>query len=238
MNVNTVNSYEEMSQEAKDLIMSALREKNNLLLCAATGSSPIGTYQMMADEFQYQPDLFSELRVIKLDEWGGIPLTQHGTCEEYLQKYLIQPLQIPGSHYFSFDSNPNNPAEECKSVSNKLKNEGPIDICILGLGRNGHLALIEPAEFLQADCHVAKLSTSSLQHQMTSEMPVKPSYGLTLGMADIMASKKILLLVSGKDKNDIVSQFLSKKITTGLPVSFLWLHPNVICLIDSESVSF
>ena len=70
MYIDALNSYEEMSQKAKDLILSAIEEKNNLLLCAATGRSPTGTYQMMADELQHRPGLFSELRVIKLDEWG------------------------------------------------------------------------------------------------------------------------------------------------------------------------
>lgn len=236
MYIDALNSYEEMSRKAKDLILSAIEEKNNLLLCAITGRSPTGTYQMMAGELQRRPGLFSELRVIKLDEWGGIPPTQQGTCEAYLQEHLIRPLQIPESRYISFNSNPDNPAEECRLVSNKLKNEGPIDICILGLGRNGHLALKGPAEFLQADCHLARLTASSLQHQMTSEMPEKPSFGLTLGIAEIMASKTILMLVSGKEKKKIVKRFLSKEITTGLPASFLWLHPNVLCLIDSESV--
>ena len=237
MYINALNSYEEMSRKAKDCILSAIKEKNNLLLCTATGSSPTGTYQMMVDEYQLRPGLFSKLRIIKLDEWGGIPLTQQGTCEAYLQKYLIRPLQIPPSRYISFNSNPDNPAEECKSVSNQLKNEGPIDICLLGMGRNGHLALNEPAESLQAHCHVAQLTASSLQHQMTLEMPQKPSFGLTLGMADIMASKTILLLVSGEGKKRIVKRFLSKEITTALPASFLWLHPNTICLIDSKSVN-
>lgn len=236
MNIETVSSYMEMSQKANELILRAIEKKNSLLLCAATGSSPVGTYQMMANEFEHNSGLFSGLRVIKLDEWGGIPSTWPGTCEAYLQKYLIQPLQISANRYISFNSNPTNPAKECETVNGRLKREGPIDVCILGLGRNGHLALNEPADFLQAHCHVANLSASSLQHQMISEMSEKPSFGLTLGMADIMASKRILLLVSGNEKKDITNQFLSKKINTFLPASFLWLHPNVICLINNESV--
>lgn len=236
MEIELVNSYKQMSIRSKDLIIESIKKKNGLLLCAATGDSPTGTYELLVDEFQKSPQLFSGLNVIKLDEWGGIPMEQQGTCETYLQEHLIQPLQIPESRYISFNSNPDNPDEECASIQEKLKKAGPIDLCILGLGRNGHLALNEPGEFLQPYCHIAELAVSSLNHSMTTEMESKPAYGLTLGIADIMNSKRILMLVSGHEKREIVKQFLSHKITTRLPASFLWLHPNVVCLIEKDTM--
>jgi 6-phosphogluconolactonase/Glucosamine-6-phosphate isomerase/deaminase len=234
MYIEPVSSYEELSLRAKNYIVGNIKEKSNLLICTATGESPTGTYQLLAGEFQQNEALFSKINIIKLDEWGGIPMEQQGTCETYLQEHLIQPLQIHESRYISFNSNPHNPYEECAAIQEKLKQEGPIDLCILGLGSNGHLALNEPGDFLQPFCHKAELAPSSLNHSMTTEMERKPTYGLTLGMADIMNSKKILMLVSGKEKKKIIKEFLSKKITTSIPASFLWLHPNVICLIEKE----
>ena len=236
MKIEPVKSYEELSLKAKDYILKAIEEKKDLLLCAATGNSPTGTYQLLAGDFQKNPQLFSGLRVIKLDEWGEVPMDEQGTCEAYLQKHLIQPLKIPGKRYIGFNSDPEDPVEECKAIREKLEKEGPIDLCILGLGSNGHLALNEPAEFLQPHCHVAELTPSSQKHIMTKKMKKKPAYGLTLGMADIIYSKKILMLISGSQKREIVKQFLTRKINTDLPASFLWLHPNVTCLIDRETV--
>ncbi len=112
---------------------------------------------------------------------------------------------------------------------------GPIDICILGLGMNGHLALNEPGEFLESHVHVAKLSESSLTHAMIGDMKMKPSYGLTLGMADILQSVFVLIIISGVAKKKITADFLNGNITTQLPASFLWLHPNAVCLIDKEA---
>jgi len=101
---------------------------------------------------------------------------------------------------------------------------------------NGHLALNEPAEYLQPFCHKAELSEQSLRHPMASEMQIKPAYGLTLGMADIFCSKMIIILINGQQKKRMVSKFLSKKITSLVPASFLWLHPNVICLIEKDAL--
>jgi 6-phosphogluconolactonase/Glucosamine-6-phosphate isomerase/deaminase len=236
MNIEPVSSYEELSLKAKDVIVESIKKKNELLLCAATGDSPTGTYQLLVEEFQKNKNLFSSLNVIKLDEWGGVSMNQQGTCESYLQKHLIQPLQIPQSRYINFNSNSDNPDEECASIQKKIIQKGPVDLCILGLGSNGHLALNEPGEFLQPYCHLAELAPSSLNHNMTTAMDRKPTYGLTLGMADIMNSKQILMLVSGRKKKETVKRFLSRKITTNLPASFLWLHPNVICLIEKDTM--
>ena len=236
MKIEVCNTYEDLSLKAKDIILQEIRKNKNLLLCTATGGSPTRTYELLGHEFQGKPELFSDLRIIKLDEWGGIPLEQPGTCESYLQKHILQPLQIQESRYIGFNSNPENIAIECKKVQGKLNEEGPIDLCILGLGMNGHLAFNEPADFLEPFCHRAELSPMSLQHKMASGMQIKPSYGLTLGMADILYSKMIIILINGDQKRKIVKKFLSKKIRSSIPASYLWLHPNVICLIEKEAM--
>lgn len=236
MRIEKAEDYRELSQRASEIIIDQVKADKKLLLCAATGGSPTGTYQSLAGEYKANPKLFDELRIIKLDEWGGIPLNQAGTCESYLQKYLLQPLQIPESRYIGFNSNATDPLKECETIQNKLSQEGPIDLCILGLGMNGHLALNEPGDFLRPHCHISELTASSLMHPMAIGMEIKPTYGLTLGMADIFYSKTILLIVSGSQKKAIVKTFLSGKITNQLPASFLWLHPNVICLIETDTM--
>lgn len=237
MKIENCNSYEELSSKAKDIILRDIKKKPKLLLCAATGGSPTETYRLLGKEYQKKPELFDQLRIIKLDEWGGIPMNHPSTCETYLQANLIQPFQIPNSRYSGFYSNPEDPQLECSRIQKVLGQTSPIDLCILGIGMDGHIAFNEPAEYLQPDCHVAKLSDKSLQHQMVTDIKEKPTYGLTLGMADIMHSKRILILINGSKKRVIVQKFLSKKITSSVPASFLWLHPNVTCLIEIDALS-
>ena len=236
MKIDILNTYEELSRKAKDIIIQEIEKNKDLLLCTATGGTPTETYDLLGKEYLVNPELFDQLRILKLDEWGGIPMNHPATCESYLQALLIQPLQISGSRYNGFNSNPTDPTQECMNIQDKLDKEGPIDLCILGLGMNGHLAFNEPADFLHPNCHIAELSPMSLEHPMASEMQTKPPYGLTLGMADILHSKLILILINGQQKKTIVSKFLSKKITSLVPASFLWLHPNVICLIEKDAI--
>jgi len=236
MEIEIFDTCNELGQRAGDLIFRETEKNKQLLLCAATGDSPTETYRRLAEKFRKQPDTFDQLRIIKLDEWGGIPMEHPATCESYVRKYILGPLHISNGRYTGFNSDPEDPILECRNIQDKLDKEGPIDLCILGLGMNGHIALNEPDEFLQAHCHVAALSASSLQHPMASEMKVKPAFGLTLGMADIMHSKMILMLISGSKKRSIVKKFLSKEISSTVPASFLWLHPNFFCLIEKDAM--
>jgi len=235
MEISILDSYEEISRKAAAIITSQLEIKRDLLLCAATGNSPSGTYELLAEEFGRRPGLFAGMRVLKLDEWGGLPISDPGTCESYLQSHLLGPLQIGPERYLSFDSDPADPEMECRRMREELKNAGPVDCCVIGIGVNGHIGLNEPSGILRPDFHVAQLAATTLQHSMIEAMEHRPSYGLTLGVGDILRARTILLLISGSSKKNIVRELLSKKVTTSVPASLLWLHPNAICLLDKEA---
>ena len=235
MRIEICQSYEALSLKAKEIVTSELGQHKALTLCAATGGSPTRMYELLVEEAGRQPELFSQFTVLKLDEWGGIPMDHPGTCESYLRNYFVGPLQIPEDRYIAFQSDPENPEAECERIQQILDQKGPIDICILGIGMNGHIALNEPAPSLHTNCHVAHLSQKSLQHPMIAGDTEKPGYGLTLGMANIFQSRLIILLINGIKKREITQAFLEQKISTELPASLLWLHPNVICPIDREA---
>ncbi|MEZ5070979.1 MAG: galactosamine-6-phosphate isomerase [Bacteroidales bacterium] len=225
------SSGEELSERAGELILGAIAEKPDLLLCVATGSSPEGTYQGLAGAYERNPEKFSRLRVIKLDEWAGVAMDNPASCEHQIRKQVLEPLHIGADRYTAFRSDAPDREVECKRIEKALEKEGPIDLCILGLGRNGHLGLNEPGESLQPHPHVAALSQSSRNHPMAAGLETKPEQGLTLGMANLMSARRILLLVSGEGKRDVFYQLLQGKIRTTLPASFLWLHPRVEVLV-------
>ncbi|MEI6751756.1 MAG: 6-phosphogluconolactonase [Paludibacter sp.] len=230
MNIRKFRTNSELSDYASDLIVSEIDVKPNLLLCIATGNSPSETYQKLAQK----KDKFSteELRIIKLDEWGGISPTNPESCETYIRTYINKPLGITEENYIAFNSNPAEPLDEAARIQTYLDKNGAIDVCILGLGANGHIAFNEPSAYLQPYCHKATLTEKSMEHSMAKNMGNEmPTYGLTLGMANILQSKKIIMIIAGKGKEDIIKRFLSKEINTNLPASFLWLHPNVECLM-------
>lgn len=230
MHIQHFDSETAFAAAASQIILQAIQKKPDLLLCAATGNTPTLTYQALVAQKSLFPS--DQLRIFKLDEWGGVPMDHPGTCESYLQEHLIQPLNIPADRYFSFQSNPIDPQQECIRIQQLLQEEGPIDLCVLGLGVNGHLAFNEPAEFLQPHCHIAQLTQDSLGHSMAKDMQGVELYGLTLGMSDILAAREILLLISGSSKVEVTKQLLEAKISSQLPASFLWLHANVKVLIQ------
>jgi galactosamine-6-phosphate isomerase len=233
MNIIHCRDYEDMSGKAAALVIREVERKKDLLLCVATGNSPTGLYAKLVERANSDRAFFDQLRVIKLDEWGGIPANHPSSCEYYLRNKLLEPLAISSERYISFQSDPENPVEECTRMQAELDKKGPIDVCILGIGANGHIGFNEPAAFLEPHCHVAQLSGHSLTHTMVQSLSDKPTYGLTLGLQDIMQSRKIILLITGKNKQQVITEFLSGKITTQLPASLLWLHPNVECLIGT-----
>ena len=233
MKIKLFDTPKSLATTASDLLVEEIVQQPDCLLCVATGNTPTATYQQMAQKLTIEQG--QELRIIKLDEWGGVSMNHPETCEQYLQKYLVQPLQIPKERYISFNSQSKNPSQEIAKVQRALKDYGGIDICVLGLGTNGHIAFNEPGNQLTPHCHIAELSEKSMQHTMATKMLQKPTHGLTLGMTDILQSKIILMLITGSHKKEITKAFLAKKITTQLPASFLWLHPNVYCFVDKAA---
>ena len=231
MKIQSFEDYDQMSGRAANIVLEEIVEKKNLLICAPTGNSPSGMYRSLAQTFQQNPEIFNEFRVLKLDEWGGLSADHPGSCEHYLQKHLLGPLKISKDRYAGFMPNPEDAKKECERVQHIIDHEAPMDLCILGLGKNGHIGFNEPGEFLQPHCHVAQLSEESKKHGMVDGMQQKPEYGMTLGLHDILSAKRIVLLIYGSGKEEATSMLMSKKITTQFPVTFLWLHDNVDCLV-------
>jgi galactosamine-6-phosphate isomerase len=235
VNVRYCEDYDSLSAQAASLISAEIGRHPNLLLCAATGNSPIGLYRELAEQAAADRALFAALRVIKLDELGGVPADDPGSCEHYLKTRVLGPLAVAADRYIVFAATPADPPAECERIRAELAQRGPIDVCVLGLGINGHIGFNEPGPFLIPQCHVARLSEQSRRHAMVRSMDGAPPFGLTLGMQEILASRRIILLVAGSGKKHAIAGLLSGEVSTSLPASFLWLHQRVDCLIDHHA---
>lgn len=228
MRITVFEDHEALSRAAAALIRERVARKPDLLLCAATGETPTRTYAHLAET----PGPFADLRIVKLDEWGGLAMSDPATCEQYLRAHVLGPLGVRPDRYLGVRSDAEDAHAECGAMQVHLDAAGPIDICLLGLGLNGHLALNEPAAALEPDFHVARLAETSRKHPMLVQATGPVRYGLTLGMAGIMQARLALLLVSGARKRQPLRRLLERKVTPRFPASFLWLHPNAVCLCD------
>lgn len=231
----TFPDHETLSQYAADWLLNQLRDQPKTLFCLATGATPTRTYELFAARRSLEPKLFDRLRVLKLDEWGGLAMDDPATCEQHLRKTLIEPLGLV-NRYVGFQSRPDDPVAECKRIQAWLDANGPIDVCVLGLGVNGHIGFNEPAPALRPHAHIAELSAASLGHAMLNQAHTRPAYGLTLGMADLLHSRLLLLLVSGSSKREPLRRLLDGPIITEFPASLLVLHPNVLLLCDEAAM--
>jgi galactosamine-6-phosphate isomerase len=230
--IQVAKDHEQMSRRAAARIGAAVRRKPGLLLGVVTGASPTRTYEHLARMRVIEPWLFRRVRVLKLDEWLGLPPRHSASCEGYLRVNLLGPLGIPRSRYQGFAPRPKDAGADCARIARWLGRHGPIDLCVLGLGRNGHLLMNEPAAAVTPEPHVARLAASTRRHSMLEGLRTLPRRGLTLGMADILQSRTILLLVSGRPKVAPLRRMLSGRVTTRCPASLLWLHPDVTVYCD------
>jgi galactosamine-6-phosphate isomerase len=236
LRLQVTKDYAAMSTAAAGVILEELRHNPALVLCVSAGGSPTGTYEVLAEHYASRPALFRRMRILQIDEWGGLPAHGPGTCLADLEQKVLGPLQIPRERCHLFRSDAADPERECQSAARWLARNGPIDICILGLGLNGHIAMNEPAEALIPHPHAAKLAPRSLHHPMLGKSGPRPRYGLTLGLGDILRSRKILLLVSGTKKRAILKRMLKPRVSPRLPASFLWLHPDAAVICDRAAV--
>lgn len=232
MEITIAENYDELSEIASARIIKAITDKPDSLLCLSSGATPQQTYRNLHRNYE----LFRSIRLIKFDEWCDISLEDECTCETYLKKHILDPLNVHPQRFFTYGNQSKNSESECIKIDTYLVENGPIDLILLGLGLNGHLGLIEPNRSLKQHAHINILSETTKKHAMLETSMYKPEYGITLGIADIFSAKKVLLLVSGNQKKDIVRQVLEEKISTLVPASILWLHNNAEMIIDKDVI--
>ncbi len=217
-----LKSHDDASLYSAKLIIDAISKKNDLVLCVATGNTPTIMYSLLKDYSLQHPRFFSKVKIVKLDEWYGLPMDHPATCEHYIQNNILIPLDISSDNYLSFKSDCIDPILECKRIENELLKWNGIDFCILGLGVNGHLGFNEPhVDSLSMNAHLAVLTNTSQQHSMLKETNAVCTHGLTLGMDNLLSARESLLLVTGENKKDALWNAINSSSSSRYPASVL-----------------
>lgn len=224
--VHVYESYDELSEAVAQRVFAIVTDKPDAVICVATGESPKGVYQRL----NMRRELFEKVRILKLDEWGGIPSTDPSTCETYIVEHIVEPLGLDRNQLLGFISDALDVVQECKRVEQLIMDLGGIDVCILGMGTDGHIGLNFPEERLIPSIH--SVPEHFLTHSMVKQAKVKPTHGFTLGIKEVLMAKEILLIVSGQSKREAFATLLEQRITTHFPASLLWLHSNLHIFCD------
>ena len=212
----------ELAQRAADEIALEIAAKPDLSLLAATGNTPMGAYAELAARQAHGTLETTGLRVAQLDEYLGVSDDDPRSLYRWLETSLTGPLGVTADRVIRFRGNAEDPIADCAAFDAAVAAWGGIDLAVLGLGPNGHLGFNEPPSPADAPTRVVELTPASLESNAGywGGLPV-PRRAVTAGMDVILASKRVLLLVSGARKHQILRRTLEALVTPDLPASLL-----------------
>lgn len=236
--VKVFDDYESMSAFAADMIIETVRNKPLALLCFATGNTPVRTYELLAEKAKATQTDFSKCFCIGLDEWVGVPKEKPGTCHYLLHKQVFVPLGIQSHQVHIFDGMSHDLSAECMKMDAIIESRGGVDAMVVGIGLNGHIGFNEPGVDPGLKAHEQMLEESTLasgQHYFNE--PTAISKGITLGLAQVLNARTLLLLANGKHKASVIKQALQGEITNRLPASYLQQCAGAVIILDKEAAS-
>ena len=234
MKLIVVENYEEMSRFAAENIKDVIAKKPNAILGLATGSTPVGTYKELIRMNKNSEVNFSEIRTVNLDEYVGLSEKDTQSYRYFMNENLFNHINIKKENTFVPNGLAKDIEEETKNYDRRIDELGGIDIQILGIGNNGHIAFNEPDDILTSGTHLTNLTESTIiaNSRFFNSIDEVPKTAITMGLGQIMKSKKILLLVHGENKAEVVKEVLSGKITSKNPATMLQMHKDVTIIVD------
>lgn len=231
--------YNEMSRKAANVISAQMIMKPNCVLGLATGSTPIGTYKKLVERYEKGDLDFSGITTVNLDEYKGLPKENDQSYYYFMNDNLFSHVNVDKSRTFLPDGTEPDSDKACREYDEIIDATGGVDLQLLGLGHNGHIGFNEPNTEFDKGTHCVNLSERTIQANkrfFASEADV-PRQAYTMGIQTIMKARKILVVVSGEDKADIVKEAFFGPITPAVPASILQLHSDVTVVADEAALS-
>ena len=233
MELRAVGDPAALALAAADIITEAVRTRTDAVLLAATGNTPMGCYAELAG----RPDDVSRVRVAQLDEYAGVPEDDPRSLYGWMRRSLCDPLGIGEERIIRLAPD-GDPGTACGSYAEAVTAAGGIDLAVLGLGPNGHLGFNEPPTDADAPTREVALTPASLASNARyfGSAPV-PERARTAGMDLILAARRVLLLVSGAHKADILRRVIDAEPNRWLPASWLHRHPDTVVIADRAALA-
>lgn len=236
MKVIIEDSYEAISKKAAAELLLLLQSLDKPLVCVASGASPAALYTELVQMVQASKSDTSTWHFAGLDEWVGMNGGDEGSCRYQLNQQLFAPLKIAEQRICFFDGRAKDVENECQRVEDFIQPFKQIDVAILGIGVNGHVGMNEPGTPASLRSHVANIHLSTQQiGQKYFKEPRRLDMGLTLGLTNLLESKHVMLLASGKSKADSVYEMLHGPQNEQMPASLLRDHANLKLYLETAA---
>lgn len=239
MRIIKAKDYEDLSRKAAGIISAQIIMKPECVLGLATGSTPIGTYKNLVESYEKGDLDFSGVTTVNLDEYRGLPKENDQSYYYFMNDNLFGHVNIDKSRTFLPDGTEADIDKACREYDSIIRATGGVDLQLLGLGHNGHIGFNEPGSEFDKETHCVNLSERTIQANkrfFASEADV-PRQAYTMGIGTIMRADKILVVVSGADKADIVRDAFFGPVTPNVPASILQFHKNVTVVADEAALS-
>lgn len=236
INVIVVKDTKELAEKAFEVMKEYL--KPGKVLGLATGSSPLGLYSLMVKDHEENGTSYKEIKTYNLDEYVGLPLDHPESYYTFMHQNLFNHIDIPEEN-IHIPSGLGDVEAKAKDYD-KMIEENPIDIQLLGIGINGHIGFNEPGTSFELGTHVTQLTKSTRdanQRFFNQYQEQTPTKACTMGPKTIMASKNVLLIANGENKADAIKGMVEGPVTEELQASILQNHPSVTVIVDEAAAS-
>lgn len=239
MKVLKTADYNEMSRKAANIIAAQVITKPDCVLGLATGSSPIGTYKELIKMYENGDLDFSQVKSVNLDEYKGLPRENDQSYYYFMNDNFFNHINIDKANTNVPNGMEPDAEKECARYEELIKSYGGADLQLLGLGHNGHIGFNEPAEQFDKATHCVDLQPSTIEanKRFFASADDVPKQAYTMGIGTIMNAKKIVVVVSGEDKAEIVKKAFFGPVTPSVPASILQFHPDVTVVCDAAAYS-
>lgn len=231
-------NYEEMSKKAADIVEEEIKRKPKAVLGLATGSTPVGMYNELIERCKDGKISFSEVVSFNLDEYVGLDEKDESSYRYFMNEKLFNHIDINRENVHIPDGKAENLDTYTRKYEREIDENGGIDLQVLGVGTNGHIAFIEPAGEFPIRTTVAELTENTIKDnsRFFDSMEEVPKTAISMGIGSILKAKKIMLLANGENKREVIERFLNTDtVSTDFPVSFLALHSDVTVIVDKEA---
>lgn len=239
MNVLIYDTEEQIGIAAGNYMCGQVLQKPNSVLGLATGSTPLKPYKQMIDLCKKGVVDFSNVTTFNLDEYVNLDVKDKNSYHTFMHENLFDHINIPEENINFLNGNAEDLDAECEAYEKKIKAAGGIDIQLLGIGSNGHIAFNEPSDCFQRWSHVVKLKESTVKDnsRFFKSIDEVPTQAVTMGIGSIMQAKKILIIALGENKAKAIKQLIDGNVTPQCPASVLQFHTDVTLMLDRGAAS-
>lgn len=237
--ITKAKDYNEMSRKAANIISAQVIMKPDCVLGLATGSSPLGIYAQLIDWYKKGDLDFSQTKTVNLDEYRGLSHDNDQSYYYFMNENFFKHININPANTHVPDGTEPDAVKACARHETVIQELGGIDLQLLGLGLNGHIGFNEPGSAFEKETHCVDLTKSTIQanSRFFEKMEDVPTQAYTMGIKSIMMAKKILIVVSGEAKADIVKESFFGPVVPQVPASILQMHPDVTLIADAAALS-